>query len=66
MKTLIRVLAVLILCVSCSPSRKMVMPNNCTKRVKQPKYKMVEPTYSGLYIRPSNSGGNLIVTQVKQ
>ena len=72
--SLIVFLWILILFGSCSTSHKMVMPNRC-KPVKQKKYSMVMPngckrkkaqdTPTVSYVRPSNSGGNIIVTERK-
>jgi hypothetical protein len=51
-------LGILVLIGSCATGHKMVMPTNCIK-------KKATDTPSRSYIRPSNSGMNLLVVEVK-
>lgn len=67
MRTRYILLGILVLVLgSCTASHKMVMPTGCKPNRVKPSYRMIEPTYSDHYIRPSNSGMNLLVVEVKK
>ena len=52
-------LGILVLIGSCATGPKMVMPTNCIKN-------KATDTPGRSYVRPSNSGMNLIVAEVKK